>query len=61
MSIRKAQRADYEMAGTKPSHDHGELPRVLPLLLWDAHNPLIRRYFFRVFRFAKMGLAGVGT
>jgi hypothetical protein len=24
----------------------------LPLLLWGAHNPLIRRYFLGVFRFA---------
>src|SRR5258708_4561691 len=48
-------------AGKKPSHDHVEPPRVLPLLLWGAHNPLIRRYFFRVFRFAKMGVADAGT
>jgi len=29
----------------------------LPLLLWGAHNPLIRRYFLGAFRFAKMALA----
>jgi hypothetical protein len=32
-------------------------PRLLPLLFWGAHNPLIRRNFLGVFRFAKMALA----
>ena len=33
--------------------------RVLPLLIWGARNPLIRRYFLGVFRFAQMALADV--
>jgi len=28
---------------------------------WGAHNPLIRRYFLGVFRFAQMALADVGN
>jgi hypothetical protein len=35
----------------------GKPRRVLRLLLWGAHNPLIRRYFLGVFRFAQMVLA----
>jgi hypothetical protein len=30
-------------------------------LLWGAHNPLIRRYFLGVFRFAQMALADAGN
>jgi hypothetical protein len=52
------------MAGTspdKPSHDQVETATSFALLLWGAHNPLIRRYFLGVFRFAKMALADART
>jgi hypothetical protein len=32
-----------------------EPPRLLPLLFWGAHNPLIWHHFLGVFRFAQMG------
>jgi len=33
----------------------------LLLLFWGARNPLIRRYFLGVFRFAQMALADAIT
>jgi hypothetical protein len=44
-------------AWTSPAMTHQKPPRLLPLLFWDAHNPLIRHYFLWVFRFAQMALA----
>jgi hypothetical protein len=58
MSIRKAQRADY-----RDGREQGatitklESATNFALLLWGAYNPLIRRYFLGVFRFARMALA----
>jgi len=37
------------------------LAGTMILLLWGAHNPLIRRYFLGVFRFARMALAEART
>jgi hypothetical protein len=53
----------FVMAGTspdKPSHDQVETA-TSALLLLGAHNPLIRRYFLGVFRFAQMALADAKT
>jgi hypothetical protein len=42
------------------SRDQVEKPqRVLPSYFEGAYNPLIRRYFLGVFRFAQMALADV--
>jgi hypothetical protein len=59
ISIRK--RTDYRDGRDKPAMTKWKPQRVLPLLLWGAHNPLIRRHFLGVFRFAKMALADART
>jgi hypothetical protein len=43
--------------GERRVDDEQKLRRLLPLLLWGGNNPLIRRYFLGVFRFAQMALA----
>jgi hypothetical protein len=51
------------MAGTspdKPSHDQVETATSAPVTL-GARNPLIRRYFLGVFRFAQTALADART
>jgi len=42
-------------------HDQVGTATHFALLIWGAHNPLIRRYFLGVFRFAQMALADVGN
>jgi hypothetical protein len=61
ISIRKAQCADYRDGRDRRNRDKQKPQRVLPLLFWGAHNPLILRHFLGVFRFAQMALANVRT
>jgi hypothetical protein len=61
MSIRKAQRADCRDGRDKRSDDQVETATSFAPLTLGARNPLIRRHFLGVFRFAKMALADTRT
>jgi hypothetical protein len=61
MSIRKAQRADYRDGRDKRSDDQVETATSFAPLTLGARNPLIRRHFLGVFRFAKMALVDTRT
>jgi len=56
----RQQRADYRGGRDNRSHDQVETETSFARLILGAHNPLIRRYFLGVFRFAQMALADAG-
>src|SRR5262249_1869859 len=53
----RARRCTMIAMTGQAGHDQVETITCFVLILWVAHNPLIRRYFLWVFRFAKMALA----
>jgi len=66
LNVIRLRRSLYgtSMPGAGAVH-HINSHRVRPLagamILWGAHNPLIRRNFLGVFRFAQMALAEART